>query len=73
MNTTDIVVPPVTIATSSTGTHTEKDEDNNDHPGEGRKEGGRFKEDGISINILLLTMHDCGLTQERSGLRYFLE
>ena len=40
MNTTDIVVPPVTIATSSTGTHTEKDEYDNDHPGEGKKEGG---------------------------------
>ena len=43
MNTSDNVVPPVTIATSSTGTHTQQDEDYNDNPS-GREGVGRESE-----------------------------
>ena len=37
---TSNIVPPVTIATSNTRTHTEKDENHYDHPGERERGGG---------------------------------
>ena len=39
MDTTHVVVPTITIATSSARTHAQKNENDNDHPG-GREGGG---------------------------------
>ena len=38
---TSNIVSPVTIATSNTRTHTEKDENHNDHPAERKRERAR--------------------------------